>query len=442
MQQSSSPPQCQTSPPRHPAAPSNAASGAQGHNYDPVHNTDSWHVSGNAFRTQNQYASGSPWPSDPAHAWAQAYSQAGTQTQDHRNQGFQYQGYQPQGHQNTGGSAHLPRNSRPYSTWNGGNSPGNPIGHQSTFGPGNRRSPQVDTPGPINRTQGQTQTQTQATQSPDWSSFPLGTSPSPPRVTPPPTIGNGTPASGQPSGELDRPGARLYNMMMARQHARVPPVLPASSRSEYMNSPYRVATHLPHRRSGLEEDSSDEDSPVGMIARAGQRIDSFVRSLPEGPLQEQQRARRMQAARQLAMTHRRNAAHHKPTPSQAALKSIEKLDPKDLEAEDKNCAICYQEMGVPDPDGNTEHPARLPKCKHIFGNKCLEKWFKDSNTCPYCRDKLPADTQRARHNAEEEYFLLQYLQQQHAARDQDGDDSRGSFFAERRRVTQAINQER
>lgn len=43
------------------------------------------------------------------------------------------------------------------------------------------------------------------------------------------------------------------------------------------------------------------------------------------------------------------------------------------------------------PDGVLENPIRLPKCKHIFGEKCIKKWFQDSDTCPYCRDKLPSE---------------------------------------------------
>lgn len=43
------------------------------------------------------------------------------------------------------------------------------------------------------------------------------------------------------------------------------------------------------------------------------------------------------------------------------------------------------------PEGLIEKPIRLPKCKHIFGDKCIKKWFEDSDSCPYCRDKLPSE---------------------------------------------------
>lgn len=34
---------------------------------------------------------------------------------------------------------------------------------------------------------------------------------------------------------------------------------------------------------------------------------------------------------------------------------------------------------------------RLPNCKHVFGDICIKKWCEDSDTCPYCRDKLPSE---------------------------------------------------
>jgi hypothetical protein len=59
------------------------------------------------------------------------------------------------------------------------------------------------------------------------------------------------------------------------------------------------------------------------------------------------------------------------------------------------CIICYNEFGVKNPDGFIERPVRLPKCKHIFGDRCLKQWLQDSDSCPYCRDKLPSEPKRA-----------------------------------------------
>lgn len=55
------------------------------------------------------------------------------------------------------------------------------------------------------------------------------------------------------------------------------------------------------------------------------------------------------------------------------------------------CIICYNEFGISNPEGITEQAIRLPKCKHLFGDKCIKKWFEDSDSCPYCRDKLPSE---------------------------------------------------
>ncbi len=58
------------------------------------------------------------------------------------------------------------------------------------------------------------------------------------------------------------------------------------------------------------------------------------------------------------------------------------------------CIICYNEFGIKNPDGFIECPVRLPKCKHIFGDRCLKQWLQDSDSCPYCRDKLPSEPKR------------------------------------------------
>lgn len=34
---------------------------------------------------------------------------------------------------------------------------------------------------------------------------------------------------------------------------------------------------------------------------------------------------------------------------------------------------------------------RLPNCKHVFGDHCIKKWFEDSDSCPYCRDKVHSE---------------------------------------------------
>ena len=55
------------------------------------------------------------------------------------------------------------------------------------------------------------------------------------------------------------------------------------------------------------------------------------------------------------------------------------------------CVICYNDYGVETPEGHKEAPLRLPTCKHVFGDHCIKKWFEESDSCPYCRAKLPAE---------------------------------------------------
>ncbi|KAF8856952.1 hypothetical protein BDZ45DRAFT_451420 [Acephala macrosclerotiorum] len=77
--------------------------------------------------------------------------------------------------------------------------------------------------------------------------------------------------------------------------------------------------------------------------------------------------------------------------SKEALASLESVKVIDLKEVDRTCIICYNEFGVSNPEGEIENPIRLPKCKHVFGDKCIKKWFEDSDSCPYCRDKLPSE---------------------------------------------------
>lgn len=58
---------------------------------------------------------------------------------------------------------------------------------------------------------------------------------------------------------------------------------------------------------------------------------------------------------------------------------------------ERSCSICYETIGTENPEGLTEKAVRMPKCKHIFGDICIKKWCQDSDTCPYCRDKLPSE---------------------------------------------------
>ncbi|KAK4230960.1 hypothetical protein QBC38DRAFT_275794 [Podospora fimiseda] len=77
--------------------------------------------------------------------------------------------------------------------------------------------------------------------------------------------------------------------------------------------------------------------------------------------------------------------------SRQAISELEKVKISDLPEKEQSCIICYNDFGVDSPEGINEQPLRLPKCKHVFGDNCIKKWFTESDSCPYCRDKLPSE---------------------------------------------------
>lgn len=72
------------------------------------------------------------------------------------------------------------------------------------------------------------------------------------------------------------------------------------------------------------------------------------------------------------------------------------VEVQDLSEDSKDCPICCDELGVPNPEGVQEEPIRLVICCHqVFGEKCLKLWLKenwktfDRDSCPNCRFKFP-----------------------------------------------------
>ncbi|KAK3938297.1 hypothetical protein QBC46DRAFT_343758 [Diplogelasinospora grovesii] len=64
--------------------------------------------------------------------------------------------------------------------------------------------------------------------------------------------------------------------------------------------------------------------------------------------------------------------------------------------DEQTCIICYNEFGVPNAEGITEHVTRLQSCEHVFGDLCINKWLETSDTCPYCRNQVQrSDSRRA-----------------------------------------------
>ncbi|KAJ9666766.1 hypothetical protein H2201_003170 [Coniosporium apollinis] len=64
--------------------------------------------------------------------------------------------------------------------------------------------------------------------------------------------------------------------------------------------------------------------------------------------------------------------------------------------EDRTCIICYEEYErfnlIPNID--TDSPARLSPCNHVFGMRCAHIWLRQSSTCPLCRIRIPIQHSR------------------------------------------------
>ncbi|KAK4142630.1 uncharacterized protein C8A04DRAFT_29761 [Dichotomopilus funicola] len=77
--------------------------------------------------------------------------------------------------------------------------------------------------------------------------------------------------------------------------------------------------------------------------------------------------------------------------SKIAVQQLQSVDPDSLPETERTCVICYNDFGQASPEGIIEAPLRLPKCQHVFGDHCIKKWFEESDSCPYCRDKVPSE---------------------------------------------------
>ncbi|KAI2624365.1 hypothetical protein GGR54DRAFT_655119 [Hypoxylon sp. NC1633] len=124
--------------------------------------------------------------------------------------------------------------------------------------------------------------------------------------------------------------------------------------------------------------SSDDDSDSDAVALR------LLEAAAGGPVAEE----RLRAHQIM-----RGAAAGKRVASKKALTSLESVTISDLPENERTCVICYNDYGVETPEGISEAPLRLPKCKHVFGDHCIKKWFEESDSCPYCRDKVHSEPQ-------------------------------------------------
>ncbi|OBT73897.1 hypothetical protein VF21_08264 [Pseudogymnoascus sp. 05NY08] len=186
-----------------------------------------------------------------------------------------------------------------------------------------------------------------------------------------------------------------------------PPAQPPRQLTQFEQEQRRAWIHEANLASDYGDESDDDslDSfnqrDLGVHARHalahGQRRPAMSTSEGEERELAMERSR---AARRAAI------AAAKLVASPAALASLEPVELSSLTGDDRNCIICYNEFGIKNPDGNIESAVRLPKCKHVFGDHCLKHWLKDSDSCPYCRDKLPSEPKKSPAEEMRRLFIL------------------------------------
>lgn len=68
------------------------------------------------------------------------------------------------------------------------------------------------------------------------------------------------------------------------------------------------------------------------------------------------------------------------------------IDTATIKREDRDCPICQEPFQGPGrvtrSQSARERAAKLP-CGHVFGQQCISRWLKESDTCPQCRRSFP-----------------------------------------------------
>lgn len=171
----------------------------------------------------------------------------------------------------------------------------------------------------------------------------------------------------QPNSGASSSGASSSSSSMGSHHhserRRVPAIRRAMSR----------------RQSPLSD--SDVDSDRGALEQ--------VIAMAGNPTQMARHIMTLEEDHVRAAQFMRGSVTTKYVASSSAIQSLQSVPIAELSESERTCVICYNEFGVETPEGVKEAPLRLPKCKHVFGDHCIKKWFEESDSCPYCRDKVP-----------------------------------------------------
>ncbi|XP_028776164.1 probable E3 ubiquitin-protein ligase RHC2A [Neltuma alba] len=91
---------------------------------------------------------------------------------------------------------------------------------------------------------------------------------------------------------------------------------------------------------------------------------------------------------QLSQIEMNGISRYEPPPvSKAAIDSLPTIEIHESHlATESHCAVCMEPFEL----GTT---ARELPCRHIYHSECILPWLALRNTCPVCRQELPADTQ-------------------------------------------------
>lgn len=326
------------------------------HHYDPVYNTDSWfQQSRPQFTAPQNISQWGPGPHVPISSWQGFGDTYGGMRDDNSV-------YRP-----TTGFAGMP-NTSPWSEQLRGHEP-LPFGYNQYLHSHNANPPMGDS--------GNTRVSMASAPSGAASHFPQAN-----RFDNARRNRNSLNIPSTGSGPNDNAANNEFSRTVrtSREDMRIAQAQQISRSYDYANSFVAHETPLLNARRRMPQsydasDDEDDDSPDS---------NESVRS-HTGRLYNEAEDERALASM------RGGIASGKRVPSKEAMASIEKVEIKDLDEKDRSCIICYNDFGVENPEGLVEQPMRLPTCKHVFGDKCIKKWFEDSDTCPYCRNKLPSE---------------------------------------------------
>ncbi|KAK7908131.1 C3h4 type zinc finger protein [Apiospora marii] len=163
----------------------------------------------------------------------------------------------------------------------------------------------------------------------------------------------------------------------------------------HANSPH---SRRPRFQPSSSEPSSDEDTDPEHDAQTLRFLEAVANNHGVGFMPTYMGSEERIRAQQLL----RGTVPGKRVASKGAIASLQSVEVSELtESEKKN------------PEGVNEAPLRLPKCKHIFGDHCIKKWFEESDSCPYCRDKVPSEPQFQHSHPRSHQAMMHLVRQQH-----------------------------